>query len=59
MKYKKVPKHLADYKVTFKNTGYVVESRYVVDNNRPTDIKADSRNNKVVREIVKNDKDLV
>ena len=50
-------KHLADYKVTFKNTGYVVESRYVVDNKLPTDIKADSRTNKVVYEIVKNDKD--
>ena len=50
-------KHLADYKVSFKNTGYVVESRYVVDNKLPTDIKADNHTNKVVYEIVKNDKD--
>lgn len=50
-------KQLSDYRVVFKDTEYVVESRYVVNNKLQTDIKTDNHTNKVVYEIVKNDKD--
>ena len=50
-------KHLADYKVTFKNNEYIVESKYVVNAKTQTEIEKVDHINKTVYEIVKNDKD--
>lgn len=50
-------RRLTEYKVVFKNTQYVVESKFTVTQKQQNNLEQNSSVNKLIYEIVKNDKE--